>query len=85
MPLGTRLAVLGGIVTGGSAVTLTFFSGDFEGEFEAALRFCLVTVAVSLGIGASPLEERVEGILYAIALSNNRMHWSRRLGLRSRN
>jgi len=74
VPLGTRSAVLGGIVTAVSAATLTFFSGDFEGEFEAVLRFRLVTVAVSLGIGASPLEERVVGILYAIVLSNNRMY-----------
>ena len=74
VPLGTRSAVLGGIVTTGSAVTLTFFLGNFEDEFEVALRFCLDTVAVSLGIGASRLEERVLGILCVIALSNNCMY-----------
>ena len=65
--------MLGGIFTTGSAATLIFFSGNFEGEFEAALRFCLVTV---MGIGAGRLEERVVGILYVIALSNNRMYRS---------
>lgn len=75
--------MLGGIVTTGSAVALALFLGNFEDEFEDALRFCLDTVAVSLGIGASRLKERVVGILCVIALSNNCMYQGEMTRLRS--
>ena len=71
VPLGTSAAVSGGMVDGCSAETLTFLGDlDFGGESKAALRFCLLTDAVSRATGASFPAERVVGILVIMILKN---------------
>lgn len=74
VPLGSRVAVSGGIVDGGSAATLTFFGLDLRGDSEAALRFdSLATAALSFGSEVIPDADRVVGIFNETALESNRM------------